>query len=58
VIEQKKSGFSRLLLQTSKNMLLQESHFAKWFAKMTSAPLVEPFVKLSQKNNNVMPNGA
>jgi hypothetical protein len=45
----KKSGFSWLLLQASKNMLSQESHFTKRFIKMASAPPVEPFVKLKQK---------
>ena len=45
----KNSDVSRLLLQTPKNMLLQGSHFAKWFTKTTSAPLVELFIELKQK---------
>ena len=45
----KNSGFSRLLLQASKNMLSQRSHFAKRFTKTASAPPVELFVELKQK---------
>ena len=48
-MEPKKSGFSRLLIQTPKNMLSQGSHFVKWFTKTASAPLVELFVELKQK---------
>jgi len=48
-MEPKKSGFSRLLLQAPKNMLSQESHFAKRFTKTASAPPVELFVELKQK---------
>ena len=51
-MEQKKSGFSRLLLQTPKNMLSQRSHFVKWFTKTASAPLVELFMELKQKKND------
>ena len=51
-MEPKKSGFSRLLLQAPKNMLSQGGHFAKWFTKTASAPLVELFVELKQKKNS------
>jgi hypothetical protein len=46
---EKKSGFSRLLLQAPKNMLSQRSRFAKQFTKTDSAPLMELFVELKQK---------
>ena len=45
-MEQKKSGFSRLLLQAPKNTLSQGSHFAKRFTKTASAPPVKLFVEL------------
>ena len=32
-------------------MLSQRSHFAKWFTKTASAPLVELFVELKPKKN-------
>jgi len=48
-MEQKKSGFSWLLLQAPKNMLSQGSHFAKRFTKTASAPPVELLVELKQK---------
>ena len=48
-MEQKKSGFFRLLLQTPKNMLSQGSHFAKRFTKTALTPLVELFVELKKK---------
>ena len=46
---QKKSGFSRLLLQAPKNMVSQGSYFAKRFTKTASALPVELFVELKQK---------
>jgi hypothetical protein len=51
-MEQKKSGFSRLLLQAPKNMLSQGSRFAKQFTKTDSAPLIELFIELKQKKKS------
>ena len=50
-MEPKKNGFSRLLLQAPKNMFSQGSHFVKRFTKTASAPPVELFVELKQKND-------